>query len=148
MLHVDPPIRLVVVGEGTQSKACAATVERLDLGARVDLMGTVDDGTLLKLYSEALAVVYVPYEEDYGYVTLEAFQSRKPVITASDSGGTLEFVEDGVNGAVCEPRPEALAAAINAYAANPRRAAEHGAAGYDRARLITWDGVIERLVAG
>jgi len=50
-----------------------------------------------------------------------------------------------VNGAVCEPRPEALAAAVNAYAADRRRAAEHGGAGYERARLVTWDGVVERL---
>ena len=145
MLAVDTPTRLVVVGEGTQTKACAALVERLGLTGRVELAGTVDDGALLKLYSEALAVVYAPFDEDYGYVTLEAFLARKPVITADDSGGTLEFVEDGVNGAVCEPRPDALAVAINAYASAPRRAAEHGAAGYERARLVTWDGVIEKL---
>jgi glycosyltransferase involved in cell wall biosynthesis len=122
-------------------------VERLGLGGRVDLIGTVDDDKLLRLYSEALAVVYVPYDEDYGYVTLEAFLARKPVITAVDSGGTLEFVADGVNGLVCEPRAEAVAAAINAYAKDRRRAAEHGSAGHDRASVITWDGVIEKLTA-
>jgi glycosyltransferase involved in cell wall biosynthesis len=90
--------------------------------------------------------VYAPYDEDYGYVTLEAFLAHKPVITASDSGGTLEFVENGINGAVCEPHPEALAAAINAYAAHPQRAAAHGDAGYERARLVSWDGVVEKLL--
>ena len=147
MRHVDRPLRMVVVGEGTQSRACAKLVEQLDLGDRVDLAGTVDEPTLLKLYSGALAVVYVPFDEDYGYVTLESFLARKPVITATDSGGTLEFVDDGVNGAVCDPSPEAIAAAINAYASAPSRVAEHGSAGYDRARLITWDGVIEKLTA-
>jgi glycosyltransferase involved in cell wall biosynthesis len=107
----------------------------------------VDEDTLLRLYSEALAVLYVPYDEDYGYVTLEAFLARKPVITAIDSGGSLEFVVHEMNGTVCEPRPEAIAAAINAYAANRRRAANHGSAGYDRASLITWDGVIEKLTS-
>ena len=145
MRHVDRPIRLIVVGEGTQTKNCAELVERLELGSRVDLVGTVDEDTLLRLYSEALAVVYVPYDEDYGYVTLESFLARKPVITATDSGGTLEFVVHGVNGAVCEPRPEAIAGAINAYAADRRRAADHGSAGYDRASIITWDGVVEKL---
>jgi glycosyltransferase involved in cell wall biosynthesis len=145
MLHVNSPVRLVVVGEGTQTKACMKLVERLDLGSRVDLVGTVDDETLLRLYSEALAVVYVPYDEDYGYVTLEAFLARKPVITATDSGGTLEFVSHDVNGMVCEPRAEAIGAAINAYAVDRRRAADHGNAGHDRASLITWDGVIEKL---
>ncbi|HXE80689.1 MAG TPA: glycosyltransferase family 4 protein [Vicinamibacterales bacterium] len=145
MVHVDPRIRLVHVGDGSQGKQCRALVERLGLGDRVHFAGTIDDDALVKLYAHALAVVYAPYDEDYGYVTLEAFLARKPVITASDSGGTLEFVEDGVNGAVCDPAPEALAAAINAYARDPRRAAEHGNAGYERARLVTWDGVVERL---
>ena len=36
---------------------------------------------------------YAPFDEDYGYVTLEAFLARKPVITTTDAGGTLEFVE-------------------------------------------------------
>jgi glycosyltransferase involved in cell wall biosynthesis len=147
MRAVDPPLRLVVVGEGTESRACAELVERLDLSGRVELAGVVDEKTLLQLYAEALAVVYAPYDEDYGYVTLEGFLARKPVITARDSGGTLEFVRDGVNGVICEPSPDSIADAINAYAADPRRAAEHGAAGYERARLITWDGVIEKLTA-
>lgn len=145
MVHVDRRIRLVHVGEGSQRKECRALVERLGLGDRVQFAGTIDDDALVNLYAKALAVVYAPFDEDYGYVTLEAFLARKPLITASDSGGTLEFVEDGVNGAVCEPRAEALAAAINAYAADRRRAADHGAAGYARARLVTWDGVVERL---
>jgi len=147
MRAVDRPIRLVVVGEGTESRACAELVERLDLSGRVELAGVVDETTLLRLYAEALAVVYAPYDEDYGYVTLEGFLARKPVITARDSGGTLEFVRDGVNGVICEPSPDSIADAINAYAADPRRAAEHGAAGYEGARLITWDGVIEKLTA-
>jgi glycosyltransferase involved in cell wall biosynthesis len=147
MLHVDEPIRLVMVGDGTQTNACAALVEQLNLTSRVDLRGTVDEDALLRLYSEALAVLYVPYDEDYGYVTLEAFSARKPVVTATDSGGTLEFVVHDVNGTVCEPHPEAVAAAINGYAANRQRAADHGSAGYDRASLVTWDGVIEKLTS-
>jgi glycosyltransferase involved in cell wall biosynthesis len=145
MRHVDPRIRLVHVGEGSQGNDCRALVERLGLADRVHFAGTIDDDALAALYAHALAVVYAPYDEDYGYVTLEAFLARKPVITAVDSGGTLEFVEHGVNGAVCEPLPEALAAAINAYAADGRRAQAHGDAGYERARLVTWDGVVEKL---
>jgi len=145
MVHVDPHIRLVHVGDGSQRKDCRALVEHLGLGDRVHFAGTIDDEALVKLYAQALAVVYAPFDEDYGYVTLEAFLARKPVVTAADSGGTLEFVEDGVSGAICEPRAEALAAAINAYAADRRRAAEHGSAGCERARLVTWDGVVEKL---
>jgi glycosyltransferase involved in cell wall biosynthesis len=90
--------------------------------------------------------VYTPFDEDYGYVTLESFLSHKPVITATDSGGPLEFVVDGVNGIVVEPSPEAIAAAINHLAGDRARAARLGDAGFERARLVTWDGVVEKLV--
>ena len=146
MSFVDPPVRLVICGDGTQRENLEALVERLGLRDRVRFAGAVDDETLLDLYAGALAVVYAPFDEDYGYVTLEAFLARKPVVTARDSGGPLEFVEDGANGAICEPAAEALAAAINGYAADRARAAAHGDAGYERARLVTWDGVIERLL--
>jgi glycosyltransferase involved in cell wall biosynthesis len=146
MARVDKPIRLVVAGEGTQR----ANVERLaaDAGVtdRVEFLGHVEDEQLLGLYRDALAVLYPPYDEDFGYVTLEAFLSRKPVITAVDSGGPNEFVIDGVNGRVCAPDPAAFAEAISALARDKARAASLGDAGYDRARTITWDGVIEKLV--
>jgi glycosyltransferase involved in cell wall biosynthesis len=146
MTLLPAPTRLVIVGEGTQEQALRALIEQLGVGDRVHLAGAVDDEGLLALYGGALGVVYTPYDEDFGYVTLEAFLARKPVITARDSGGTLEFVQAGLNGWVCDPTPESLADAFAALAGHPARAAALGDAGYQRARLVTWDGVIERLV--
>ena len=141
-----PPIRLVVVGDGTERTRTERLADELGVADRVELLGTVEDDRLIELYAGALAVVYAPYDEDYGYVTLEAFLSRKPVITAQDSGGTLEFVEDEVNGFICTPDPEAIAGAINRLAADHSRASSFGDAGFERARTITWDGVVETLV--
>ncbi|HEX7085681.1 MAG TPA: glycosyltransferase family 4 protein [Vicinamibacterales bacterium] len=146
MAQVDSGMRLVVAGDGTQRANLEALASRLGVDDRVDFLGAVGDEELLSLYADARAVVYVPYDEDFGYVTLEAFLARKPVVTCRDSGGTLEFVVDGVNGAVCEPTADALAAAISRYAASPALAAAHGEAGETRARAITWDGVVEALV--
>ena len=148
MARVDKPIRLVVAGDGTQR----ANVERVGGRGRRRATGSSSSGRpttsgCSTLYREALAVLYPPYDEDFGYVTLEAFLSRKPVVTAVDSGGPNEFVVDGVNGFVRPPEPEAFADAINALARDKRRAASLGDAGYDRARTITWDGVIEKLVS-
>ena len=147
MRAVDRPLRLVIVGEGTQLENTRRLVADLDLSDRVELTGAVTDDQLLELYAGALAVVYVPYDEDYGYVTLESFLARKPIVTATDSGGPLEFVVDGVNGLVCRPQPEALAGAINRLHANRPLAASLGEAGFDRARTVTWDGVIEKLLS-
>ena len=146
MAQVDKPIRLVVAGEGTQRANVEKVAADAGVSDRVTFLGPVDDHTLLELYRDTLAVLYPPYDEDFGYVTLEAFLSRKAVVTATDSGGPNEFVADGVNGFVRPPAPEAFAEAINALARDRRRAAALGEAGYERARTVTWDGVIEKLV--
>jgi len=148
MAKVDRPVRLLLTGEGTQRERMEQTAVEAGVSDRVVFLGTVEEERLLDLYADALAVAYLPFDEDYGYVTLESFLARKPVITARDSGGTLEFVEDGVNGSICDASPEAIADAVNALAANRAHAASLGAAGYERARAITWDGVIEKLVDG
>jgi hypothetical protein len=51
-----------------------------------------------------------------------------------------------VNGFSVAPEPGAIADAINVLARDRGRAASMGDAGFDRARAITWDGVIEKLV--
>ena len=145
MRFVDPPIRLLIVGDGTVRTHAERMAAEMGVADRVEFLGTVGDDRLIELYAGALAVVYAPYDEDYGYVTLEAFLARKPVITAEDSGGTLEFVEDSVNGLIGAADPEAIGTAINRLAADRARAGSLGDAGFERARTITWDGVVEKL---
>jgi glycosyltransferase involved in cell wall biosynthesis len=146
MAAIDSGLRLVIAGDGTQRANVEEAAERSGVNGRVTFLGTVQDAQLIELYKGALAVVYPPYDEDFGYVTLEAFLARKPVITCVDSGGPNEFVVDGVNGFVCDPDPQALAAAANRLAADRRLAASLGDAGHEAARAITWEGVIEKLV--
>ena len=139
-------VRLIVAGTGTQRETLEALAATLDVTPRVSFLGEVDDETLIGLYAGALAVVYPPFDEDFGYVTLEAFLAKKPVITTTDAGEPTAFVEDGLNGYVTEPTPEALSGAIAALAADRGNAARFGESGYERARTITWTGVIDRLV--
>jgi glycosyltransferase involved in cell wall biosynthesis len=145
--HTASSMRLLIAGDGSIRHELADYIERRGLRDRVVLLGRVDDDTLIELYAGCRAVLFAPYQEDYGYVTLEAFLSRKPVITANDSGGTLEFVADGVNGFICEPAPDALAAAVNRLGTDASLAAELGARGHGVAASITWDNVVNRLTA-
>jgi glycosyltransferase involved in cell wall biosynthesis len=144
--QAGPSVRLVVVGEGTQRDTLRGLAEQAGVASRVDFRGSVDDEELISLYAGCRAVVFAPFDEDYGYVTLEAFLSGKPVVTARDSGGPLEFVQDGVNGRVCDPDPGALAEAMAGLAAAPAKAAAMGAAALECGRRVTWDGVIEKLL--
>lgn len=122
------------------------------LADRVEFLGRVSDEQLVELYANATAVYYAPHNEDYGYVTLEAFASGKPVITAHDSGGTLEFVRHEQNGLVVDPTTDAICHACNRLIENREFAAQLGSAGQALIAELGiatqgWDPVIEGLLS-
>ena len=102
---------------------------------------------LTDLYARCLAVYYAPVDEDFGFVPYEAFLSEKPVVTTTDAGGPLEVVRDRANGLVCDPAAASLAEACSWLDANRDSAREWGRAGRRVAELLSWDHVIERLLA-
>lgn len=142
------PVPVMLAGSGGQEAALKRLAEDLGIADRVRFLGAVSRAEMITLYAHASAVFFGPLDEDYGYVTLEAMLSGKPVVTCSDSGGPLEFVVDGETGIVCQPTPEAVGAAIARIAACPQRASEMGHAGLARYRAmdIGWDAVIETLL--
>jgi glycosyltransferase involved in cell wall biosynthesis len=91
-------------------------------------------------------VVYVPFDEDYGFTAVQALAAARPLITVHDAGGVLEFAEDGVNALVATPDARSLAAALDRVAADPLLAARLGAAGPARVAGITWQRVLDALV--
>ncbi len=144
MRYVRSPVELVICGTGEDA---AHFYEMAAGNSRILFIGRVDDPTLLDLYSNALAVAFVPQHEDFGLVTLEAFLSGKPVITCEDSGEPARLVQDGRSGYVCPPEPEAIANRIDRLAKSPERAAEMGRHGMESTRQFSWDKVGEILVA-
>ncbi|HLY17768.1 MAG TPA: glycosyltransferase family 4 protein [Bryobacteraceae bacterium] len=135
--------------EPALERKCLALARENALAGRVEWLGMVSNEAKRNLYARCLGVLYPPLDEDYGYITLEAMLARKPVITCADSGGPLEFVVHHGTGIVAEPRPEALAAAIDELWENRQTAARWGEAGrqrYDELG-IAWDHVVEQLLA-
>lgn len=147
MTHVRSPIRAIIAGEGPERAALERHVEERGLGDRVSFVGRPSDEQLVDLYARSLAVFFAPFDEDYGYVTLEAFLSGKPVITAADSGGVLEFVDDGVTGRVVAPDPERFAEAIEDLSQHRARARSLGEEGRARVAPISWETVLDTLTS-
>jgi glycosyltransferase involved in cell wall biosynthesis len=121
------------------------------LNHRVQFLGRIPDEELLRVLSKAMMVYYAPFDEDYGFVSLEAFASHKPVISATDSGGILEFVEHEVNGLVVEPVIEKIADAANRLFFEEQQRLLYGQNGYQRVLdcgLLDqgWDKVIDHLM--
>jgi glycosyltransferase involved in cell wall biosynthesis len=146
MAWVSSAMTLKIIGDGSQRAALEHLAAELGLGRRIEFLGAASDDELVSLYADARGVIYTPFDEDFGYVTLEAFLSGKPVITAADSGGPLEFVVDGENGFVTAPDAAAIGAALARLADEEPLARQLGTAGQARARQVTWDGVVEQLL--
>jgi glycosyltransferase involved in cell wall biosynthesis len=148
MAEADSSLTLQIAGTGSLHDDLAARIERRGLAGRVQLLGWTGEDELVRRYGAARAVLYTPYDEDYGYVTLQAFAAGKPVITTTDAGGVLEWVTDGVNGLVTEPTPKALAAAIDRIAVDDVLAQRLGRAARDRVASLSWEPVVDALLAG
>lgn len=143
--HCNNDIKAYVAGTGPYEEELKKLASKLGLEDRVSFLGFVNDEDLLSLYANAFAVFFAPFDEDYGYITLEAFLSKKPVITCNDSGGVLEFVEDGVNGYVCCNDSIEMGNAIQKLWENKKLCNEFGNQGFNKVKDINWNNVIDRL---
>ncbi len=146
------PVRVVFSGSADYppyEKELKALARQHGVADRVEWLGQVGEEEKRSLYSRCLGVIYPPLDEDFGYVTLEAMLSAKPVVTCTDSGGPLEFVQPRQTGLIVEPTPEAMAAGLDELWKERDQARAWGRAGrehYDK-QGITWPRVVQRLLA-
>lgn len=142
MRHVRAPVELIISGSGEDAerfKALAAGDKR------IRFTGWVSDEELINYYSNSLAVLFVPRNEDLGLITYEAFESGKPVITCTDSGEPARVVEHNHSGFICAPDPRAIAERIDELAINPGLAKTMGQRGFKMAKHVTWEKVAVAL---
>jgi glycosyltransferase involved in cell wall biosynthesis len=148
MQFVQTDVKLVLAGKGPDERALRDRIQRLGLQEKVRIEIFPPDERLFELYLGALGVCYPAYDEDYGYVTLEAFAAERPVVTTTDAGGPLEFVTDGETGLVTEPDARSLADAFDRLYRDRDAAARMGRAGNAMVRDVVprWPDVVARLL--
>lgn len=129
------PMRLILAGTGeaeTQLRILA------DGDERIQFVGRINDERMVQLYAECLAVPFVPLHEDYGYVTLEAFASGKPVLTCSDSGEPCQFVHPYETGLVVEPSSDSVRLGLEWLWNNREQVASMGARALQVTAGMSW----------
>ncbi len=152
LAHTRQPVRVQFAGATDHHSIETELIElaaRLRVHSRVVWLGRITEEEKRRRYAHAVAVLYPPFDEDYGYVTLEAMLSSKAVLTCTDAGGPSEFVRDGETGLVAEPTPESLAAVMDQLWLDRDQAKQMGAAGrarYDEMN-ITWPHVVRQLLS-
>ena len=149
MARTSTGVRCLIAGRGQERERLERLATQRGVADRVRFLGFVEDREALDLYANALCVYYAPYDEDYGLATVEAGKSRKPVLTADDSGGVLEFVRDGETGIVFPAKDtDALAESIDVLYSDRDRAARLGSRASEVVCDITWDRTIDTLLGG
>lgn len=141
-------LRAVITGTGPDLPRLEALSRELGIEHQVEFAGFVSDERLLDLYATCRAVYYAPYDEDYGFVTLEAMRSGKPIITSNDAGGVLEFIRHEDNGLVGEPTAASLAAMLDRVADDVALCERLGADSRQATADITWQHVVAGLTSG
>ncbi|HSB57697.1 MAG TPA: glycosyltransferase family 4 protein [Nitrosopumilaceae archaeon] len=150
MRHTKTNVKLVLAGR-PDSKYDLDKLENLideyKLQDKVSLLINISNEKKVELYSNCLGAVFIPYDEDYGYVTLEAFYSKKPVITTNDSGCPLEFVNDKKNGLVVPPDAKQIASAMDNLFLDKKNTQEMGERGFKliKSLNLSWNNVVNSL---
>lgn len=143
MKYVSKDISLLIAGTGPD-EGRLKTLAGND--PRIRFLGFVADTDMPALYANAIAVPFVPYDEDYGLVTLEAMKSGKPVLTVNDSGGPCEFVRDSETGFVTVAEAEAFGRRLDKLANDAELAKKMGALAKASVASVNWENVVTGLL--
>ncbi|RJQ35844.1 glycosyltransferase [Candidatus Microgenomates bacterium] len=89
-----PNKKLIIVGSGPLKQKL---INRIGLADNIQLLSNLSEKKLQQLYSNCLATIYMPKDEDFGLVPLEGMAAGKACIAANE-GGCKETVIDGKTG--------------------------------------------------
>ncbi len=146
---LNSSMQVVIAGRGSarEMDALARLISERGLAGRVHLLGEISEPEKIDYYARCSAVYFGAFQEDYGYVPLEAFLSHKPVIAFENGGEALQFIRDGENGFVVKDNPASVACAIERLATESGLAQWLGERAFRTMRTldINWDHVVACL---
>ena len=150
MRYSKTKTKLYIVGKADndyEKSRLLTLIKEYKLQNKVKYFDFITQEQKFEMYSKCKAVLFIPLDEDYGYITLEAMASSKPVITVKDSGGPLEFVEDGRNGFIVDPNAKEIARAFDEAAKSLKISLDFGLQSKNKLveMNITWDNVVKEL---
>ncbi len=138
----NPRVKFLVAGDGSLRSGLEALTSELGVANVVEFVGWTSNATAFLSRIDILAMPSL--WEAFGLSAAEAMALEKPVV-ASRVEGLPEVVEDDRTGILVPPAdPAALADAILALAADPRRRRELGRQGRARVEALF---TVERMVA-
>lgn len=141
--YVKSDIKLYIGGIGEDKEYFESLAKDDD---RIIFLGKISNLELVDYYSRCLFVPFTPINEDYGYVTLEAFRSKKLVLTCKDSGEPTNMVINQVNGFVLDRDEQLFSQKVDWLYNNKKSAVTYGENGYKLSKNINWDKTVKEFV--
>lgn len=154
MVYTKSNVSLLIVGKPDEYiylKQMTGLIKKLDLQKRVKIIHNfISQQSKLDLLSKCLGCVYIPYKEDScGYVTMESYQAKKPVISCTDSGDTDLLVKNRITGFLTKPTPQSIAKAMDELYTNKKLSKKLGEKGYHQLNSLhlSWENIIKKLIS-
>lgn len=130
--RADMEIRWYVLGEGELRRQLKDHIMSHGLEEDFILLGTVANP--YPYYKQCDLYVHTAYIEGKS-VAIEEAQILGCAILATEYDGVREQIEDGVDGAICEPNPEKLAEKILKFVRDPQTALDLSLAAFRRKQV-------------
>lgn len=113
-----PNLEAWIVGEGEARNAVERIIEQNDMGARVRLLGRVDNGSIYETLLQCHGLVLLSDYEGLPVSMLEAMVAGVVPICLDIRSGIRETIQHGVNGLIVKDRGEEFFAAVKALQGN------------------------------
>lgn len=139
---VKSDVQFIIAGTGGQEERYRRLASS---DPRIKMVGFVSDRELLSHYANSIFVPFIPYDEDYGLITLEAMLSEKPVLTTHDSGGPNELVTHNETGLIVSSDIGELKEAMDYLIRNREMATSMGKKAKEAVSHITWQNTVKAL---
>jgi len=131
----DKNIELYIIGKGPEESNLKKLAEGNN---KIKFLGELDEEQLIDSYAECLVIIFVPLDEDWGLIPLEAGASGKPVIGANE-GGLKETIIDNKTGFLINPSPENIAEKIILLNKNRELAKKMGLEAREYVKKFDWE---------
>lgn len=142
-----PNLNLQIVGEGDEKSGLEKIVKELEIEKQVNFVGLVPHEKLPAYYQSAGVYVLPSLNEGMSNSMLEALGAGLPLL-ATDTGGTKELIEDGVNGFVLKMKNVAdIVEKLEILIKDAELRKKMGAASRTKAEGMSWEKVAEKYIS-
>jgi len=139
-----PNVQLKIVGEGDAQEKLEFQTKELGLKEKINFTGRIEHEKLPSIYSQSSVFVLPSLNEGMSNTMLEALATGLPII-ATNTGGTKELVEDGVNGFIVKMEDsDDIAEKIKLLISNPELQKRMSLASRKKSESLSWESVAKK----